>query len=91
MNKRIISWSVGEVTFSRGFIFGNYNNSYSAFTKLIKEAKKDFPSLSNEDIELSKITKSSYMKGFIFVSFPVRAKMVHKEYSNWSRFDFDDH
>lgn len=92
--KRIITWRWGnnptqdEHTATRGFIFGGYNASAPAYTRLVEEARRDFPSLRDKDIELSKVTQSTYMKGFIVVSFPLPPNTEKRGYDNWQRFDF---
>jgi hypothetical protein len=81
--KRIYHWQAGNTQLARGFIFGDYGRSAAKFDALVKEAQKDFPSLTREDIELSIITKSSYMKGFILAEFALPAGTEREGYDPW--------
>lgn len=51
MIKRIIRWEVNGTQYARGFIFGNYGWSVADYAKLVKQAKQDFPSLTDDNIE----------------------------------------
>lgn len=69
-----------EFTTSRAFIIGNYPDSWADYNKLVKEAKKDFPHLTDNEIDVGKITVSSSMKGFILISFLLPSNTAHPEY-----------
>lgn len=88
ITKRIITWQAAGATFSRGFIFGNLGCSAADYAKLVKQARKDFPHLKLENIELGKVLKSSYMKGFALVSFPLPAHTEREGYDQRSTCDF---
>jgi hypothetical protein len=86
--KRIITWKSGDHTYSRGFIFGNYGHSAADYAKLVAEARQDFPHLKPTDIDCSKVTQSSYMKGFAVVSFALPPNAERDGYDQWGSFDF---
>ncbi len=94
--KRIITWKWGnsptrdEYTTTRAFIFtSRYDDSFAGFQRLVKEVKKDFPKIPNSEITCSKVTQSSYMKGFPVVSFLLPDNTKHKNYDDWTTFDFN--
>jgi len=95
MEKRIITWKWGnnpthdEYTTSRAFIFGNYGDNFAHYAQLVAEAKKDFPKLRDEDVTVSVVHQSTYMKHFIYISFMVEENQVMAGYKNWDRFDFN--
>ena len=57
MIKRIIRWEAGGIQFAHGYIFGGCNWSFAAYAELASEAKKDFPLLTDERIEVHKTVK----------------------------------
>jgi len=93
MDKRIISWKLNDHedhnSFSRAFIFGGYGETFSNYSELVAEAKRDYPTLKDQDIIISKVHTSSYMKGYSVISFLVPVDSVKKGYKNWDQFDFN--
>ncbi len=89
MTKRIIRTKSSIGVFINGYIFGNYGCSVNDYNLLIQEAKKDFPFLTDDDIRLDKVSKSTYMKGFIFVQFRLREEDIKEGYDIWNWIDFE--
>ena len=95
MDKRIITWKWGnnsthdEFTTSRAFIIDNYGDNFAHYSRMVGEAKKDFPDLKDEDISVGRITNSTYMKEFCVISFLVEENLRKAGWDNWNRFDFD--
>ncbi len=89
MIKRIIRWEAGGIQFAHGYIFGGYNWSFAAYAALVSEAKKDFPSLTDERIEIHKMVKSADSLKRQVVSFPLEPTQTHLEYQIWDKWDFE--
>ena len=89
MIKRIIRWEVNGPQYARGFIFGNYGWSVADYAKLVKQAKQDFPSLTDDNIEPGKVVKSTYMNKFKVVSFPLEPTQAHPDYDVCNKWDFE--
>lgn len=89
MIKRIIRWEVNGTQYARGFIFGNYGWSFTDYAALVKEAKRDFPRLFDDDIIVNRVTKSADMKGFKAISFRLEPAESHSNYEIWDRQDFE--
>lgn len=95
-DKRIITHQVGcnptndEYTFSNGFVIsaGTYSRSLTFFNEAAAEAKRDFPELKDDDIELFIITRSSYNKGFAGIRFPLPKNATKEGYRQGSELDF---
>jgi hypothetical protein len=95
LDKRIITHKWGnnpthdEYTNTNGFIISNfYGRGLTLYNELIKTAKEDFPFLKDEDIELSRVTESSYNKGCILIYFPLPENYKKEGYFEDSKIDF---
>ena len=90
MIKRIIRWEAGGIQFARGYIFGGCNWSFAAYAELASEAKKDFPLLTDERIEVHKTVKSGdYRLKRQVVSFPLEPTQSHRDYEERDYWDFE--
>lgn len=71
-----------EYTSTNGFIFSanSYDKSLKWYKAAAKEAKKDFPFLTDSDIEFTVVTKSSYNQGFPGIRFGLEANQVKQGY-----------
>ena len=95
-DKRIITHNWGnnethdEFTNSNGFIISNgtYARSLAFLNEAAAEAKRDFPSLSDKDIEPFIITKSSYNQGFAGIRFTLTANTEKEGYRLAAELDF---
>jgi len=96
MDKRICTHKWGknkptdtEITSSNGFIISNfYDKSISHYLKLVEIAKKDFPFLTDEDIQIGEVRVSDYNKGCPFVRFSLPANTEKSGYNNCEWIDF---
>ena len=78
-DKRIVTHSWGnnttrdEYKSSNGFILSasTYQHSINFLAVLASEAKLDFPHLTDDDIEVFTVIRSSYNQGFWGVRFPL--------------------
>ncbi len=79
-----------EYTSSNGLIIsaGTYSRSMEFFNQMAAEAKKDFPHLTDEDIEPIIITKSSYNQGFAGIKFPLQKNALRTGYRQVANLDF---
>jgi hypothetical protein len=59
---------------------GSYGRSLAFFTALADAAKKDFPHLTDADIQRFTVTKSSYNQGFAGVRFSLPSNTEHPDY-----------
>lgn len=89
MIKRIIRWEVNGTQYARGYIFGNYGWSFADYARLVKQAKQDFPSLTDDNIELSKVIRSTYLNKFKVISFPLQSTQAHSDYDVCDKWDFE--
>jgi hypothetical protein len=95
-DKRIITHKWGnndtrdEFTNSNGFVISNgtYARSLAFLNEAAAEAKRDFPSLTDKDIEPFIITKSSYNQGFAGIRFPLPANATRAGYKTGAELDF---
>lgn len=79
-----------EITSSNGFVLCDlYSRSLTTFKMLAEEAKKDFPDLSDDDIECFVVTKSSYNKGCPGVRFSLPDNARHPDYHACERVEFE--
>lgn len=95
-DKRIVTHTWGnnpthdEVTSSNGFILSanTYQHSIAFLNELATEAKRDFPWLTDNDIESFVVIKSPYNQGFRGIRFAL-PEGAHKEgYREVSMLDF---
>lgn len=89
MNKRIVRTTTAAGNYYDGYIFGNYGCSLVHYLDLIREAKEDFPFLTDDKISLEKVAESSYMKGFIYIHFSINEKDIKEGYDIWNYHDFE--
>lgn len=89
MIKRIIRWQIGPYRYARGFIFNGYGKSFADYAKLVEEARKDFPSLTEKDIDVGRVIKSAEMNQFIAVAFRLEPAESHPAYEVWDHQDFE--
>ncbi len=89
MIKRIIRWESGGRRYAKGYIFGDHGWTVTDYAKLVNQAKEDFPGLTDDDIELSRVTKSLYMNRFKTVEFRLEPTQTHPEYQIWDKWDFE--
>ena len=93
ISKRIIIHTIDyqpePVTYANGFIFGDYGWSLEKYKQLAEVAKRDFPFLKDEDIEVDRVRKSTYMKDFSYIRFPLPADTIATGYTMTSRKDFE--
>ena len=95
-DKRIITHKWGnnptkdEHTSSNGFVIsgGSYGRSLKALKGMAAEAKRDFPTLKDEQIEPFIITRSSYNMGFAGIRFPLPENATKEGYRQDSELDF---
>lgn len=95
-DKRIITHKWGnnptndEYTSSNGFVIsgGSYGRSLAFYQSLAAEAKKDFPHLTDDQIECFVIVRSSYNNGFAGVRFQLPENTSKSGYSADSKLDF---
>lgn len=92
-DKRIVTHTSGaknEHAFSNGFVIsnGSYSHSIHFFNELAAAAKKDFPFLSDHEIDCFVISKSSYNNHFAGVKFPLPANTKKSGYANCNSIDF---
>jgi hypothetical protein len=66
----------------------NYQHSIFFFQQLAAEAKKDFPDLTDNDIEIITVTFSGYNQGFWGIRFPLPDNTKHSSYQNMHQLDF---
>lgn len=59
------------ITARQAFVIGNYPRTFSDYSTLFQEAKRDFPHLSSSDVICTHITESSCMRGFACLVFNV--------------------
>src|SRR5690606_12806527 len=96
-DKRIITRKWGnnptrdEFTSSNGFVIssGKYSRSIAFFLEAAAEAKRDFPFLTDKDIEVFIITKSSYNQGSAGVRFSLPENSEKKGYRLAEQLDFN--
>ena len=89
MIKRIIRWEVNGKQYARGFIFGDYGWSFADYAKLVEEAKKDFPHLTDDDIQPSKVVKSEDLNQFKVILFSLEPTQSHPDYEVCAKWDFE--
>lgn len=71
-DKIICTHRSGDNTYSNVFILTpRYSKSVTTYKGLIKEAKKDFPFLTDDDIECCMVTESTSCKNFPLVRFSI--------------------
>ena len=96
-DKRIVTHTCGnnpthnEFKLSNGFIFSanTYQHSIMFLNRLADEAKRDFPGLTDDDIEVVVVVKSGYNQGFWGVRFVLPEGISCKDgYRKVSRLDF---
>ncbi len=92
-DKRIITHHCGahdELTFSNGFVIsgGSCGRNIAFLLRLAAEAKRDFPDIRDENIEVFIITRSSYNQGFAGVRFPLPKNAVKEGYRQANAVDF---
>lgn len=95
-DKRIITHKWGnnstadEYTSSNGFVISgdSYDRSIAALNEMVAEAKRDFPSLSDSEIQPFIITRSTYNKCFAGIRFPLPANATKDGYKQGSELDF---
>ena len=101
-DKRIITHKWGnnptrdESTASNGFIIEgfvisgkSYGRTLAFLNELAAEAKRDFPSLTDGQIEPFIVTRSSYNKGFAGIRFPLPANTIKDDYHRSAHLDFE--
>lgn len=64
----------------------SYGSRLSKFLRLIEEAKKDFPSLTDEDIEIVKYAGERYAKTF-GIEFEITNQEIPAEYIRISQLE----
>lgn len=93
ISKRIIRHSIdyetGTAEFANGFIFGDYGWSLEKYKQLAEIAKRDFPFLKDEDIEIDRVRESTYMKDFSYIRFSLPSDTVATGYTMTTRKDFE--
>ena len=89
MEKIIATHEAGNTKSSYGFIVSrNYNRSLKHFKHLAAEAQKDFPNLTEADIECFIVTHSNYNRGLPGVRFRLEANTQHPDYHACERVQF---
>lgn len=78
--KKIYTWTVGNSKFTRGFIMSS-DSSATNIIRLIEEAKRDFPWLTNNDLEIGKVIRSRGMNNHILVTFLLPNDEKHESYA----------
>lgn len=74
VRKTIYEHTAGGGTFRNGFIFSTFcGPTLAKFQELAATAKKDFPWLTDEEIECRVVIRSSYNKGTLYIRFPLMA------------------
>lgn len=53
------------------YLLRGYGDCWSSYKRMVRMAKRINPRLRDDDIVISKVTKSSYCQGFSLVQFPV--------------------
>lgn len=93
IEKRIITHTVEygdkSVDYANGFIFGDYGWSLEKYKQLASIARRDFPFLTDEDIEIDRVRVSTYMKEFSYIRFPLHEIIGREGYTRWTRRDFE--
>ena len=83
--EKIIVTHKCEITYSNGFIVSSYyDKSLKHFKLIANEVRKDFPDLSDGDIEIFVVTDSTYNKGCPGVRFALPANTKCKGYRSIS-------
>lgn len=66
--------SEGVTSFNNAFLIPNhYNHSLASFKELVKEARKSFPGLKDDDVECRTVVESPWCKRCPAISFPLPA------------------
>ena len=95
-DKRIITYKVGnnethdEYTYCNCIVMAqnHYRHDIAFLNALAKEAKRDFPHLTDEDLVVFKVTKSRYNEGFWGVIFSLPVGTTKESYRHVSELDF---
>ena len=79
-----------EFESSNGFVIsdGTYDRSLRFLRQAASEAKRDFPHLTDADIEPFIITKSTYNKNFAGIRFPLPGGTTKPGYRVSNKLDF---
>jgi len=68
--KFIVEHEVGGTTYTNGFIIAkHYNHSLAAYKKLVDEARKTFPDLTDEAIDCCTVVASGWCKSCPIIRF----------------------
>lgn len=88
-HKYIVSHSWGnnathdEYRSGNAFIIpNNYDHSLAGFIRMLKEARKSFPSLKLSDVECLTVLQSSWCKGCPLIRFPVEPDIKIEGWEN---------
>lgn len=76
----IYTHTSGGHTFSHAYVVGGYNASLASFKALAEVALADFPSLTDDQIVCSVVTRSDRCKNCIVVHFSVPAGTMNPNY-----------
>lgn len=79
MTKLLYSWTINNCQYNRAFIIGGYEDTLAHINRMITEAKKDFPNISDSDITVSKIYHSNRYKYMSVISFLI-SNSTYKNY-----------
>ncbi len=82
--------NIDKYTSSNGYVLASnhYRGDMAFLNELVKEVKKDFPFVKEEDINPFVVTKSSFNQGFSGIRFSLPANTKKKGYKNVARLGF---
>lgn len=97
MIKNFHLWNAGDkkeppYDFSKIFIIGEITDRLSDYLALVEEARKDFPFICDEEIDIGKISRPRQHRGRIVISFMLASfdekEIRDKGYGIYYSFDY---